>query len=37
MQVGQAVGDDPVVLTAAIDDGRISQVIELACGLSPRG
>ncbi len=25
------------LLAAAIDDGRISQVIEVACGLSPRG
>ncbi|MDQ2728690.1 MAG: class I SAM-dependent methyltransferase [Actinomycetota bacterium] len=25
------------LLSAAIDDGRISQVIEVACGLSPRG
>ena len=25
------------LLTTAIDDGRVSQVIEIACGMSPRG
>jgi O-methyltransferase involved in polyketide biosynthesis len=25
------------LLTAAIDDGRVGQVIEIACGMSPRG